>query len=530
MTREERRWCFLLSVLLMVLTSIPYVVGFQAQRGAWAFTGFVFGVGDGNSYIAKMLQGEAGAWLFQTPYSSQDSPGILAFLPYLVLGKLAQGAELHTQLVVLFHLTRLALIPVLVLAVYRFSAVFLAEPTWRRWATALAVAGGGLGWLLALTGNIQVFDSLPLDFYSPESFGFLALYGLPHLLLARALLLLALTAYLETRQGLRSGLIAGVLLLCLGLVQPLTVLSAYAALGSHLLVLLILKMAGRSTISLGPWMRSAGLATAISLPLVAYYVVGSLSVPAFQQWAAQNVLPSPSPIHYLIAYALVLIPAIMGARDLIRSEGSLGWFLPAWLVALILLAYAPLTVQRRLIEGAWVALSILAARGLRTIPIETRNRRLLAGGLLAASLLTSILLLGGGLWQALHPFVPLYRPAEEVAAFEWIAEHAPAGAIVLASFDTGNALPAWAPVRSVIGHGPETANLAELQPEVERFFAGALSATAADRFLREQRVSFVLRGPLERELGDWVSLPSDRLHEVYDAAGYVIYAIEPDDA
>ena len=69
MTRAERRWCLGLSVVLMLLTSIPYLVGFQEQRGAWAFTGFVFGVGDGNSYIAKMLQGAAGAWLFRTPYS-----------------------------------------------------------------------------------------------------------------------------------------------------------------------------------------------------------------------------------------------------------------------------------------------------------------------------------------------------------------------------------------------------------------------------------------------------------------------------
>jgi len=527
MTQAERRWCLRFSVALMVLTSIPYIVGFQTQ-GEASFTGFVFGVGDGNSYIAKMLQGQSGAWLFQTPYSSQDSPGVLAFLPYLLLGKLAAGLELHTQLVILFHVARLVLIALAVYAIYQFASVFLPDPAWRRWATTLAAVGGGLGWLLALSGNSQLLGSLPLDFYSPEGFGFLALYGLPHLLLARALLLLSLTAYLALRGGLRPGLIAGGVLLGLGLVQPLAVVSAYAAIGAHLLALLGLKIAGRTTEPVGPWFRRAALAIVVSLPLVLYFTFGSLSVPALQQWAAQNILPSPHPIHYLLAYALVLVPVFLGARDLVRTDAVLGWFLASWLIVLFILAYAPITVQRRLIEGAWVALSVLAARGLWTIPIEAR-RRLFSGGLLAASVLTSVLLLGGGLRAALNPVLPLFRPAPEVAAFEWIAEHAAPGSVVLAAFDTGNALPAWAPVRSVIGHGPETANLAELQPEVERFFGGDLTGTAAERLLREQRVALVFRGPTERKLGEWGTLPTDRLEVVYNESGYVVYRVEPAD-
>jgi hypothetical protein len=198
------------------------------------------------------------------------------------------------------------------------------------------------------------------------------------------------------------------------------------------------------------------------------------------------------------------------------------------LCVLLLLAYAPFTVQRRLIEGAWVVLSILAARGLRTIPMEAR-RRLLAAGLLTLSALTAILLLGGGLLAALNPKLPLFRPAAEVAAFEWIADNAASGSVVLTAFDSGNALPAWAPVRSVIGHGPETANLAELQPQVERFFGGTLVGSLADQFLRQQRVAFVLRGPIERSLGDWPALPTDRLELAYDESGYVVYAVAPAD-
>ncbi|HLB64945.1 MAG TPA: hypothetical protein VJJ46_08895, partial [Anaerolineales bacterium] len=181
MTRAERRWCLLYSAVLVVLTGMPYLLGYFAQSEAWVFSGFVFGVEDGNSYIAKMLSASQGAWLFRTPYTTSDQRGIIAFLPYILLGKLAQGEAIREQLVALFHAFRSAAIFLEVWAVYRFAALFIAEGPWRRWATILATAGGGLGWALVALGQGSWLGSLPLDLHSPESFGFLAIYGLPHL-------------------------------------------------------------------------------------------------------------------------------------------------------------------------------------------------------------------------------------------------------------------------------------------------------------------------------------------------------------
>ena len=60
----------------------------------------------------------------------------------------------------------------------------------------------------------------PLEFYSPETFGFLAIYGIPHLVLARALLLFALAVYLEAPGSTSAAWKSGVLLAALTLVQP----------------------------------------------------------------------------------------------------------------------------------------------------------------------------------------------------------------------------------------------------------------------------------------------------------------------
>ena len=70
----------------MILTMIPYIVGYSTQGEGWRFTGFVIGVEDGNSYLTKMLSGADGDWLFRTPYSIEHQKGFLAFISYILLG------------------------------------------------------------------------------------------------------------------------------------------------------------------------------------------------------------------------------------------------------------------------------------------------------------------------------------------------------------------------------------------------------------------------------------------------------------
>ena len=76
---------------------------------------------------------------------------------------------------------------------YDLIALFVQDVSLRKMGTAVAVLGGGLGWLSLL----GMRESLPLEFYSPESFGFLALFGLPHLALGRGLMLKGVKGYLS---------------------------------------------------------------------------------------------------------------------------------------------------------------------------------------------------------------------------------------------------------------------------------------------------------------------------------------------
>jgi len=525
MTKREWVWCLGFSALLAGLTTLPYLVGYAVQGQAWRFTGFVFGVEDGNSYIAKMLSGSYGAWLFQTPYTAEHQAGVVAFLPYLLLGRLAAGAGLHEQLVAIFHLFRILATPLAVLVTYRFIGHFVQDLGWRRWATVLATVGGGLGWLLVLLGKDTWLGSLPLDLYSPESFGFLAFYGLPHLVLARALLLFGLTAYLESPADSRRGWLAGGVLLTLGLVQPLAVVSAYAVIAAHLVLTTLMNWRRHEWTVVKGWLRSAGQAVLVSSPFVIYTVVSFWQDPYLAAWSAQNRILSPHPAHYLVAYGLMLVPGVIGGWKVLRRNGSETWLPAAWVIVLPLLAYAPYNLQRRLPEGAWVALVTLAAVGLGGW-VAGRPRRRWAGlALLAVAVPSTLLLLAGGVTTASRPAQPVFRPAAEVAAFEWLRDEASPGSVVLAAYETSNALPAWAPIRVVAGHGPESAGLERLLPQVQAFYTPGESEQSRRAFLAAHDVGFVCFGPLERALAGSGSADLGFLDQVYQAQGYEIYAV-----
>ena len=529
---SERRWVFWMAVIGMLITTLPYFLGFSLQGDAWRFTGFVFGVNDGNSYIAKMRAGAEGDWLFRTPYSSLEQQGILAYFPLIVLGKLTSPPAQHEQLVVLYHLFRFVGGILAIWATYDFISYFIFRINLRRLGTLLACFGGGLGWLLVLLGQGHWLGSLPLDFFSPETFGFLSIYGLPHLAVARALLLWGLLAYLQgdieypiSNLCVGSGATAGLIWLVMGFFQPLTIAIAWAAMGAHLAAY-GLYLAGKrvwiAPADFQPWLnyfRRAVVAGAISAPFVLYSFLALRGDPFLQSWTAQNTILSPPPLYYLLAYGLVLPLSITGAVSLIRKSPPSGWFLVGWVILLPALAYAPFNLQRRLPEGIWVALVVLAMAGLDRVEKPARGWYVP----LALTFPTTLLLLFGGITGAMGGQTPIYRPTPEIDAFLFLDGKVQTGDLVLSAFETGNALPAWAPVRVVIGHGPEGVGLAALLHRVEAFFQSVTEDTERQALLDELGVHYVFWGPSERALGGWDPHSAVYLKEIYSKNGYSIF-------
>lgn len=513
---KQRRWVLLFAFLVCVLTSLPYAVAAFNQGVDWEFSGFLFGVEDGNSYIAKMLRGAQGEWLFRSPYSAQLQAGALLYLPYLLFGKLLGPSAQHAHLVLLLHFFRLASIFAQCLATYDFLSLFLQAANLRRLGTALAILGGGLGWLLPIFGLGDLLGSMPLDFFSPEAFGFLAVFGLPHLVLSRALLLWGLLFFLRPTLGQHWQ--NSLLWLTLALVHAITAALGLIIIGAYLVILLFLRR--KKEISTH---GSQALPAAMGAgPILVINLLQYLRDPYLQEWATQNRILSPHPVHYLLAWGLLLPFAFFGLRYLFRKNQSHAVFLSAWLGLLPLLLYAPLGLQRRFAEGAWVLLIALALVVFEQDLWREKGRILWLFGL---TIPTTAILFIGSFQAAANPAAPAFRPTAETAAFGNLRSTSNSGELVLAAYQTGNALPAWAPLRVLIGHGPETVGFGELAQRVARFYDDGATEENRLELLTEHAIDYVFWGPAERNLGSWSPIQSGYLDLVFESEGYSVFRV-----
>lgn len=535
-SKSERRWVIVFAIVVMVTSTAPYLLGYAVQGLDWHFTGFVFSVEDGNSYISKMLSGTVGDWLFRTPYTTFPQRGFFIFLPYILLGKLATPPGVHEQLVALFHLFRVGSGILVILATYEFLSIFIQNVRYRRFGLILASLGGGLGWLLMLFNANGLLGSLPLDFYSPESFGFLSLYIYPHYALARAFLLWGLAEYLKaiaTLDNISSipgkGMKVGFLWVLTGIAQPLTAL----VLGIIITIYLITITAWQGWLLIRreytqwPKLRKVAKLTLwagfLPAPFLSYTIIASRIDPFLKMWVGRSYLYSPHPFHYLIAYGLILPFTILGGKILWRASNWATKLPVAWALFLPLLAYIPVNFQRRLLEGIWVALIVLAMEALESREGSRINHSEM---LLIFTFPSTILLLLGGFTMVQHPSEPQFRSTAEVTAFDQLANNWSRNVSVLCSYDTGNSLPAWAPVFVPLGHNPESVGMNNLMPRVKAFYQTKTQNSERMELLAELGIDYVYWGPNERALGQWDPTSASFLETFYQNGNYSIFAVK----
>jgi hypothetical protein len=530
---REWRGVLVFAAVIIALTTLPYLIGWAQQGTDWRFSGFLFGVDDGFSYLGKMRLGARGIldfYLFYTP--EPHARAALVFLPYILPGWLVgrfvsqQDPALVTALTITFHLMRIVFNLLLIAVLYRFIAVFLKAPRARWLALLVAMAGGGLGWLTSLAFGSDWLGSVPPEFYIPEGFGFLILLGLPHLALARAALLggfLFLFRALDADRPWRDVLAAGLCWCGVGLIVPFYLTVVYVILAAWGAALWLARRHVPLRLAL-----CGAAAAGLTLPLFAYLAWMFSANPVFAAWSAQNKLPSPHPLHYLMAYAPLAILAVIGALTSRRAATNPARsLLIGWPLIVPVLVYLPMiTVQRRLAEAVIVPLAILAAAGLRIL-----RRR---WGRWPARLVTTVLCLSsalfglGALLSAFNVERPLFRPVGEIAMLDWLSQNVPADSVVLASFDTGNILPVYTALRPYVGHGPETLGAIEKEAVTERFYAGQMDAEARRALYDSLNITAILYGPQERELaGDSAAPPGWQSDAalVYDSGGYQVWSL-----
>src|SRR5512134_1835346 len=102
---SERRWLIGAAMIVLLLASLPYLVGALAAGPDHVFTGLQVNPLDGVSYLAKMRIGYNGGWLFQLLFTPEQGQGVFLFTYFIALGHVARIMGL--PLIAVFHVARL---------------------------------------------------------------------------------------------------------------------------------------------------------------------------------------------------------------------------------------------------------------------------------------------------------------------------------------------------------------------------------------------------------------------------------------
>ena len=465
----------LLFLFLLLLIILPYIFAFTTQGEDHVFSGFLVNPLDGNSYLAKMMEGYQGRWLFTLPYSQNPGSGEYIFLFYLFLGHLARVTGL--SLIATFHITRVLSVVFLFLVLYQFLRDYFDEEKEKIGLTLMIVIlGSGLGWLLTPLG-IKTSD-----LWVAEAFPLLASFQNPHFPLGLGLMILTILQFFR-KQNKFSLFFIFICGAALAIILPF----GAVVVGSVLLVQQVWVWIRKKEIH--PFkLLILALAT---LPLVVYQYLAVATSPELAIWNSQNLTPSPPIWDLLISFSPAMVLAGLSITKKFQVRNSeLFTTLITWLILGAIIIYLPIGIQRRFMVGYYIPVSILACTFLLSFP-KRKTRILGISALLALTSLTIIIVFMAGFSAILNknPLIFLTKP--EYEAVQWLKLNSKSGALILADSRMGMFLPGLTNSRVIYGHPFETINAMGKKQTVEDFFNCQYGLDEGSNYLSDNGVNYI---------------------------------------
>lgn len=449
---REWRLPIVMGLVLAAVTAIPYVYAYATQQPGHVFMGFFYLGDDANTYLSKMRQGWEGSWSWQNRYTTEASPSAYLFMFWIVLGHIA--AVLHLPLIVVFHLARIAAAFALMAAAWLLIRHFIQDPAARKFAFFFLAIGLGMGYVIQALGHPVIFGNVTdtLDWRMPELTAFYSILALPHFAWSGvfAALGIALTFKAIQKGSVLVGFLAGLAWLGQASIHP----QMPILMGGATMAALLVRPAARRG-----WVAAA-VAFLVPAPYILYSYLAFVGNPEVQRWTfhSKNALP-PETFSFLFAIAPQLLLALVGVPGAIRRRTREDVFLVAWLVLLAAILYLPNPagdLRRRFLDGLYLPLVVLAARGMYE-EILPRVRSLRARALIPFSYVAFAAI--GSAFLVLAPLAVADQPQYSMttASYDglvWLGNE-PAGR-VLSMPGVGLYVPAYSPDTVYVGHYDET--------------------------------------------------------------------------
>lgn len=516
----------IVATIVLGATVIPLLVGWRmTPEGKCFLWNTRLNAEDIYTYLAWMDQGARGHLLFVDRYTSEpQSPAL--FLPLFLGGGLA-ARLFHLPLMAAFHLMRVALGALLLYLVYRWIAEIWEDVATRRVCLLIVLLSSGLGWLVRSWGLQSV------DLGIPEAITFMSLYQSPLFLAGLVLTLILLTGITRSskeHEG-RHLFLLGASSALLTWTHPYDLVTVFAV-GIVWSVLVFARA--------GTW-RPALLRLLVvlggALPAALHQVWIISAHPVYSGWSRMVRGVSPSPLGYLLGFGLLIPLALLGVRQF-WSRSSERRLLPiVWVAVTAVLVYAPVSFQRRLIQGIHLPLSILAMGGLASLVGAGRGGSARNSGGLGPLRKTAIVLLIAVLSLSNARMIvddiaayrtakaPYYIRAQYFEAFRWLREHTRSDEIVFSSYPSGSFIAGIAGNTVYAGHWGLTVRAEAKVAQIARFLADNSDDVRKEAFLRGVGAKYLFYGEAERNLGSYDPERKSYLRRVFDGGVIRIYAL-----
>ncbi len=222
-------------VVVLVLTSLPYVYGYLSTPPDKHFMGIMLDVPDHAQYFSWMRDLTT-ANLVSNRMTSEYNQPIFFNLLWWILGRL--GQTLNLGYAWMYQILRVTATIVFLGLLYLLCGWFLKDRAQRRTAFLIATLTSGFGWALVVLKYITKGDILfPMDVFIAEGNTFLGILGYAHFIAAASyIVVFYLVMRGQAKKQIRYAFIAGLVALFLGwqhaydLVSVYSVLLAYAVL------------------------------------------------------------------------------------------------------------------------------------------------------------------------------------------------------------------------------------------------------------------------------------------------------------
>jgi len=362
-------------------------------------------------------------------------------------------------------------------------------------------------------------NRLPLEFYSPETFGYLSFFSLPHLLFARGFLYRAFRTFLSINNKIDYPSIeyvkSGFSLLLSGIFQPLNIFIGWLVVGSFFLYkLFIIRFPIKILKEYLFWIVP-------SIPLFFYNFFSFLFDPYLSAWQNQNRIISPPVVDYLLAYGigLLFIFITIKNKEVIKIKNLA--FINIWIFLIPVLAYFPINIQRRLTEGVWLCFCIYIGM------IVMRKKKILTRFIIVTFFLFSYLFFTiGSLGTVLNVNKPIYNSNSFIGVANSLDQEIVKGDVILAPYHESNLLPVFLPIKVITGHGPESKNLSVISNIIDSFFKGKLSTAETQEFLVGFDIKYIIV-PQKLDLNNiFLQLENTHWQILYKNSDYAVVRLD----